>query len=423
MGRQQLSCTVRGLDTRWGQLNTWANRALKRIDGLNPYARRISTYGARDLLQEGRTILSNAINKLKWDREYVVALREGDVTGLTTLYDRLMAIETSIRVVDQRVLPVMLSRTHSDTKYDDFARRLLEDLGFKDCFPVTTHNQHAVSGLKVDMSFAQPIFLFSPSIRSFDALSLLFHEIGHLFFKNTLEENARADLARQLAPLDPQWPADAETTTKKLEEIALSRLRSDYQTVWGLREEIIADAFAGLTGGHSFTSSLCNSLLFKRGIDVSTDKIHPPAIWRLWLSRRASRLGGSPVEDDQGPPFAAWDAVAGLPQNAEREPLLRKDEYVVDRFLKRLQGMLVRNGIRLNTSMRPSDLTPRSAKCRAVLLTASRRRAASEWPEYANWERKAASKVMRTPAMSYWRWATWVIRRYLATLRLLKPLV
>ena len=183
--------------------------------------------------------------------------------------------------MERTVVPTLRTRTKSDPAYDELLSRFLTDLGLTLQKPVTSHMQARL--LAVDHYYAEaPVFLFAPSVRSFEAISLLYHEIGHVVWEHVLTRTERSRLIGEINKF-----ARAETV-----EPTMDALR-----------EIAADIFGGLVGGHPYCTNLCAFFLSKQRLYSRPNREYPSAAIRVPISRLASRLAGVPSEDLEDPLF------------------------------------------------------------------------------------------------------------------------
>ena len=406
---------VKGFSTRQGQLRAWARHARKRLGKIRGDAPRIGASGARKLLRRGHEFLDWAEQAAEAVGGFL-ASPTFDIANLDRFRNRvflpLQVVEACVRAVDQKILPVLSSRTPSDPKYDDFITRFLSDLNLKHFSPVTSHKQHDVLGLASDSAFREPIFFFSPSIRSLDALSLLYHEIGHIFYNYVVSKDRELHrpFMRRMLPLASNWIACTQDQGVVANELSLRGIEECFPSLWRRRGEIAADAFAGLVGGHSYTSSLCNLFLLKGSPHTWKSPEHPPAAWRVWFSRRASRNGGSLDEDDSGPSFAAWEAALNLPENPATEaapkpddqpdkPELVNDDNAASGFLSHFSDVLETyyNVPLAGGTRRPKNWPPKlnwkQATVPEILLAGSKWRQRSDWEDYCGWERSIFPEI------------------------------
>lgn len=414
---------IRGLRIRRGQLRVWAERALIRLSEFQSKRQVCSSVGGRRLLQHGISEFEEVCKRLDCVEPRLRALKPNDASGFRTLRNDLGVAEWRIGTVERLIIPVLSSRTASDPKYDKFIGRFLTELRIGGD-PVTSHKQWHVQGLSIDMHFKQPIFVFMPSIRSFEALSLLYHEIGHLFWENILSDAEREHLRQSMRPLDlrltrylhrvaelQQASSNSQNVTKANPfEVATernrSRIRRAKQNAWlqlksleNLAGDIAADAFAGLVGGHAYTTAFCSFYLCRRTLDVADDA-HPPPIWRVWFTRLASEHSKSPAPETQDPLFVTWDAVLQLSAQRQAAPgNLSRETDPATKFLGQFKRTLRSHKVPLAGDATRHEFkdTPRldwkKARIPEILLVASKYKGTSAWRDYSAWERRVFPRI------------------------------
>lgn len=327
----------RGLLIRLRQLRIWAARVRARLGRIHTGRAEYEPAGVQGLINRANDNLDRAFNTLSKRLDQVIALGRHDPQLLSAILKDLVAAENLIYTVDEIIIPILFSRTPSDPKYDRFILRFLKDINLtrdqegRSLRPVTCHRQWHPNGLTLDTTFEHPIFVFSPSIRSFHALALLYHEFGHLFCKRVFTKIEHGQLRAEIARLETSAP---------------SRPRTDPVDLYG--DEIMADAFAGLVGGAPFLASLCTFYLCKPRRDTSGDHRHPPAMWRIWFARCAGDLGGNESTAPDDPILAAWDAVTHPPWTLARHQVWPPmDAEWASSFLTQFRHVLLEHGILL----------------------------------------------------------------------------
>lgn len=376
-----------------------------RLRRMNVRSRELATDGVRALFGKALYNIDKAERELAVSVERLNQLRHDDVRGLATLYVELKSSEARIGAVDHIIVPVLSNRTKSDPKYDEFLARFISELKLGPQRPATSHKQWAVDTVHVDLWFGDPIFLFSPSIRSFAVISLLYHEIGHFVWWKVFTLSERLELVQRMVSLfrltHPQMPrrADGETPDE-LQQRLVYFLRETFAS------EIAADAFAGLVGGHAFVSNLCAFALLRENITLPPSRKHPPAVWRVWFARLANRASGCPSEDLEDPLLDAWGAIVGLNEPVPEDtcPLLWNEKDAMS-WLDAFKEVLNAHQIPLaGTVKRPhfEDAIPRmrwrSVPVPTLLLAASKYKGNCEsQSEYVRWERKVFSELGLTP--------------------------
>lgn len=390
----------RGLLIKFGQLRSWVERVELRLSRVGTLNQISSPSGAKNLHSWAKRKIKEATQTLDRIPDYLQPWQDGDLEGLAKLHGRLSAAEQMIKLVDQQALPILASRTASDPKYDQFVGQFLNDLCITDkdgleIAPITCHKQRGVPGLSIDHNtFRWPIFFFSPSIRSLDAMALLYHEIGHLFWTSVLEFEPQRGFKFAVLPLDSKW------NSKPAANLSLEQAYKSFPAIAQMHEEIMADAFAGITGGFAYTNALCCLFLCKPGSNIyRIGSKYPPARWRVWFSRRAALVGGAPQEDDKGPLFEAWNSMMNLPFNGKSIDPLVYDDARVDAFLDTYKAALIEAGVplagecrRLMVNPVPS-FDPRTAKVQEILLTAAKFKSDVGWQQYREWEQGLAPKL------------------------------
>ncbi len=359
----------RGIALRIGQLRSWGSRIRERLDRQKSDSDEFRSAGAQALLKLAPGRVSRAEFLL---HQAETDLAKDDQFLLVQIYLTLAEAEANLKAVERSILPPLLTRTKSDVSYDDFITRFLSDLNLTQFQPVTSHKQSRV--LAVDPWFKDnPIFAFSPTIRSFEFLSLLYHEIGHVVWWHVLEDQHRRKLLDEVRKFSA--PLNIEPTMNAVQEIA-------------------ADTFGGIVGGHPYITNLCSFFLSKQSLDEQPSKEYPSPVLRVWLSRRASEIADCPKEDLSDPLIDAWDELLRLRQRQLPEVVIPQvDPVAVVDFAFGFGEILRELGIpscgehsRLSYS---ADCAPRiddNTSKPALLLVASKYRSAIGWEKYRDWQ-------------------------------------
>lgn len=310
-----------------------------------------------------------------------------------------MATELRIRTIEQKIIPILSSRTRSDPKYDLFVKKLLEELNIRKVDPITCHLQRDVPGLSVIATeFETPVFYFSPSIRSFDALRLLYHEIGHVFWEKRLAKQDRWRLLTLMFPLHHDWPRLSQSLgpTNKITSKDIQNTPA-LMYVHMRQREIAADTFASLVGGHIYAPELAMLLSLRLGNVNITDPRYPEPAGRIWFSRLAADLV-TPLNATKDPLYAAVDAVHAIrTKSATNE--LRNDEASAQKLCDEYRRILIKREVPLAPPFAP--LPPRSAvpptvrgtSIREALAVATRYQCSVRWPIYRSWEQAMFNSI------------------------------
>ena len=447
MSKSPTDSLIKGFQSRVNQLHLWKNNIVRRKDWKkNQLPKSIAT----DFLCAWIELLtSTAEFKLN---EFMRELERIDIENLTLWLDihslSLFQADKFLAQADKNWMPILLARSRSDCQYDEFINSLLTELNLKKYRAISVHQmeQHShlsladltvktrdISNLlngiqlqKLTKNYTFNLLGFFPSIRSLNTLALLYHEFGHAVWSHLLEPGIRSrliiDLDRAFALGNPtsQLPrTTAARLQQRLRNSAKKALtKNQYETHWptigGLvddyinprtdnahtsrvRSEIAADAFAGLTGGYAYCTTLCSFLLSKRDRWTNPHMDYQAAPVRAWIAIEAAKLAGTTESNLASNISGAFDTLAVRYTGQ----LDKVDKQAAMSFLGELKEELIR--LKIPLADKPAKFTqeilekgqnaPRLSKRKLLTIAAQYRDFSLMDKHYVNWERKVLKNL------------------------------
>jgi hypothetical protein len=321
----------------------------------------------------------------------------GDYQYNLLIYRNMVAAEQIVKQVEFESHPILASRSGSDTRYDFLLRDFFNERGLTELEPITCHRQIIQSPMRVcSLVPGHPVFFFLPSIRSFEALSLFYHEIGHAFWYHRFSEPDSQN-------------GGAEDQRRKFNQLVNQIVElSRRKWLHGKFNEILADAFAGLVGGYTYCSSLCSSLFtldseWRLKPEDRNSDIYPGPALRVKIATEAARIACCPAIKLNDPILHAWDDYCRYKEEKHYSGGLEGLDLVsLSQCLEAIKEYLRKNKVKLADSIKPQYVTQDPALCTptdpifAILLAAARYRSAQGYTDaYVRWEENLIKRIWR----------------------------
>ncbi|MEK6676209.1 MAG: hypothetical protein AABZ47_11225 [Planctomycetota bacterium] len=423
ISKTQLLDLHRGFFRRARHLLRWTDLIHKRVEKLRPPK---DLKGATFLFDFAHFFLTRSRNTL---REISDTLEKLEVSlnqnqpSLKSISDQMWLlwrykfdqVESNNHAIERHFHPVLAVRSKSDEAYDRFILKFLVEIGLPTIHPISVHKlikQSSAAAVerftlhdKLKLPPHQPklgsnleqkygnvvfaIFYFFPSVRSLTSLTLLYHEVGHVFWEYVATR------------------AERERLLMKMHQAFIPSCHDH------LEKEIAADAFAALVGGYSFYATFCPFLLTKpEGWSSRTSGYLPPD-QRMWITRHGTTLTRVSENDLGDSFFRAWDSLERLFRSQNNpKPLTRitMNGNKAIEFLKEFKEVLERHSVKLADKPREPNynengcpVLPSSKsdlRIRELFTTATYfRDKVDSAEEYIAWEERALALAGLRPPM------------------------